>query len=137
MMAAWKNYLNSHFSGCRKVAEGFDPHRQREIKVYAIPGEFDCVGQSDGTDAFIVPLSTPFMSNVAKAMKALLAGEDIGVVQLEHKKPEGFKSPRKRVVVGAPQQQQELPLEPAPVRRRVTAVVSQPTTRRRVIHVQQ
>lgn len=72
-----KNLINSHFSTCRLLAEAYDPYRKREVKLYALPGEFSYVGVSDSTDAWVAPASASIFSvDVVRLLDKIRAGED-------------------------------------------------------------
>lgn len=55
-MSRFNQYMNSHFSSCRVLAYGRDIYRERDIKLCMIPGIFDSIGVTDGTDAWIAPV---------------------------------------------------------------------------------
>lgn len=81
-MGKFTTFINSHFqgSGCRLIARAYDKCRDRRVTLHAIPGYYDCVGVTDGTDAWIAPAVTgPFMEtstgNCAEIMRCLQAGE--------------------------------------------------------------
>lgn len=76
-MSRYNNYFASHFSSCRLLKVGRDPHRGRDVKIYAIPGEFDVVGISDGTDSWVAPVATGFLEDVRKMLVRIQAGEDV------------------------------------------------------------
>jgi hypothetical protein len=74
--------MASHFSGCRLIARARDLCRDRNVTIHAIPGYYDVVGVSDGTDAWVAPCSAgPFFKtstgDVTKIMRALQAGEPL------------------------------------------------------------
>jgi hypothetical protein len=51
-----------------------DPHRNREVKVFALPGHFDHVGVFDNVDAWVCPVNTPFMEDVRRILGEVRAG---------------------------------------------------------------
>jgi hypothetical protein len=68
----FNTYMNNHFTGCIRIAETRDPHRDRPISLFAIPGETDVVGISDGTDAWIASSVTkPLGVNVRQLLHDL------------------------------------------------------------------
>lgn len=77
-MANWKTFINSGFSGCMLLAYARDHVRQRDVKIWLVPGERDDVGISDGTDAWIAPVSADcFSVNVKRLIDDLNAGKQI------------------------------------------------------------
>lgn len=74
-MANWKVYMNNHFGSCTVLAHARDHCRERDVKICLIPGEADAVGITDGTDAWIAPVSADcFSVNVQRLMEDLRAG---------------------------------------------------------------
>ena len=71
----FKHYMTSHYAGCRLVARGFDPHRERDVRMYQIPGTMEVLGVDDGTDRWIAPLTSPFLAVVLKALRDEASGE--------------------------------------------------------------
>jgi hypothetical protein len=93
-------YLTTHFqgNGCRLIARAHDDCRARDVRLYAIPGYWDCVGVTDGTDAWIAPASSGLFfrtatGDCADLLRRLQAGDELPPV------PDFPKSaaPRKRV----------------------------------------
>lgn len=119
----FKSYLNSHFSGCRLLAETYDTHRSRNVKVFMLPGEFQVVGVSDGVDAWVAPtIINPFSCDVVGLLKRIASGETVEVVRNTPTgrpvtQPALQELPRRRRLnTEAPAQQQ------APQRRRLARV---------------
>lgn len=86
-MSRFNEYINCHFGGygCRLIARARDEHRGRDVTLHQIPGYWDCVGVSDGTDAWIAPAAaSPFFrtatGDVADILRRLQAGDPIPVV---------------------------------------------------------
>lgn len=84
-MSKYNHYLMGHFGSCRLIARAFDDCRNRQVKLYAMPGIYDAVGVTDGTDAWIAPAAaSPFFrtstGDVTAIMRRLAAGEDPGPV---------------------------------------------------------
>lgn len=81
-MANYKYYFGNGFAGCRLLAETYDNHRSRKVRVFQVPGEWDTVGVTDGVDSWIAPVAAdPFRVNVADLLKRIRAGEAVAVVQ--------------------------------------------------------
>lgn len=57
-MSRFNNYFTSGFSGCKLVATGYDPHRERDVRMFLIPGHIDVLGVTDTVDSWIAPLSS-------------------------------------------------------------------------------
>jgi hypothetical protein len=83
-MGLFTSYLNSHFKsgGCRLIARAHDKCRDRRVTLHAIPGFWDCVGVSDGTDAWVAPASAGLFfatatGDCADIMRRLQAGEEL------------------------------------------------------------
>lgn len=76
----FKDYINRHFDGCRLLAHARDEHRNRDVRVFALPGHFDVVGVTDGTDAWVAPvICDPFSVKVSQLLADLRAGVDVPV----------------------------------------------------------
>jgi hypothetical protein len=77
-MANFAHYFNSRFAGCQCLAHAFDQHRNRDVKIYQIPGVVDCVGVSDGVDRWIAPVAPELFSvNIQKLLRDLQEGVSI------------------------------------------------------------
>lgn len=83
-MNRFNEYMGAHFQqgGCRLIARARDECRQRDVRIYAMPGYWDVVGVSDGTDAWIAPASAGLFfqtatGDCADIMRRLKAGEPI------------------------------------------------------------
>lgn len=116
-MNRFNAYMSSHYSGCKLIAESEDLFRKRPVRLYLIPGEFEVIGVSDGTDAWIAPVVPQcFRVDVADIVKRIRAGESVPVIRtasrrrvtLVEEEPE--PAPRRRVL---------LEEEPQPRRRRI------------------
>jgi hypothetical protein len=88
----FNHYFANHFRDCRLLVTGFDPHRQREMRVHLIPGEFDYVGVTDGVDAWIAPSSVA-PSDLFEKVRAALADIRAG------REPKPAGSTRRRVLI--------------------------------------
>lgn len=96
-MSRYNRYFENHFSGCVFLAAAFDPYRDRKVELRAIPGQFDIVGVTDGTDCWIAPvIANPFSVNVAKLMQNLREGKLTSASKPRHQLVEA--KPRRRLV---------------------------------------
>lgn len=103
----FNEFFKNHWAGCRLLANARDEHRNRDVRIYQVPGEFDFVGVSDGVDAWIAPTSiNPFSVDVRKLLGEIRAGNTVAA-------PQPFIQRRR---IGAPAAPQEP--EPAKVTRR-------------------
>lgn len=119
-MAGYKNHIGSKFGSCRLVAHAHDPHRNRPVKLYHIPGDFECVGIDDGTDCFVSPISIdPFASGIARIFADIRAGKEIEVKELD-------MSPTRKRFTG----QLVLPMDPPVERKRFVPSASEQVVRR-------
>lgn len=76
-MAKFNRYMESHFAGCRQLAKTRDVFRERDVQVFMIPGDFEMVGVTDGTDAWVAPvIADPFRVNVARILRDIRDGKD-------------------------------------------------------------
>lgn len=88
-MSRYQYYLKNGFDSCRLLAVTRDVHRNRDVRVYMIPGEFDYVGVNDGVDKWIAPvIANPFSVDVRKLLAAVAAGSTT---------PTDAPAPRQRV----------------------------------------
>lgn len=55
-MSRFNHYMNSHFSSCTLLAYARDMHRERDVQLFRLAGEWEAVGVSDGVDAWIAPV---------------------------------------------------------------------------------
>lgn len=110
-MSRYNDLFRSHFAGCVLLAKAHDPYRQRNVELRMVPGQFDVVGVSDGTDAWIAPVAgDPFRVNIARLIEDARAGRTPVFTPTRRRivaEPE--VKPRVRVTVNE---------EPAPVMRR-------------------
>jgi hypothetical protein len=81
MSVRFNEYLRSHFSGCRLLAEGHDMCRNRHVQVFLIPGYFDDVGFTDGTDSFIVPLAAESCTGSGGLLRGVNLRELVGRIK--------------------------------------------------------
>lgn len=68
----YNHHIQAHFGACVLLAKAHDPHRARDVRVHALPGEFDVVGISDGTDAWVAPaVCRPFGVDTVRLLAQL------------------------------------------------------------------
>lgn len=116
---ALKDHFNNFFQHCRLLAETFDAHRHRDVKVYMIPGELSVVGVTDGVDCWAAPtVINPFSCDVPDLLRRILAGENVPVMRV---------GPTGRMVASKPEAQE------LPKTRRRLEPEQQPASRRRVL----
>lgn len=76
----YRNWINCHFDNCRLLANAYDEHRNRAVRVFMMPGVFDVVGVSDGVDAWVAPvIADPFSVSVKRILDDIQAGKDPAV----------------------------------------------------------
>lgn len=74
-MSRFTHYLRTGFDSCRLLASTRDIHRDRDVRVYMLPGEFEYVGVNDGVDKWIAPvIANPFSVDVRKLLADISAG---------------------------------------------------------------
>lgn len=114
-----KYHINNRFGACHHIANARDEHRNRDVRLFHIPGEFEYIGINDGVDCWICPVKAdPFSANTPRLL------EDIRAGKIVHAQP--LSRPRKT----APPAQMEL--RPASRERRVVPQpVQQPVSRPR------
>lgn len=118
-MADWKKYINTGFSGCQRLAYARDHVRSRDVSIWLVPGERADVGISDGTDAWIAPVSADcFSVNVARLIADLEAGRGIP-------KPVPLANTGRRQLILSADQPSEAPA--APRRRLLEAPAATPS----------
>lgn len=54
----WNYHMGNHFESCRLIATGYDPYCKAEVRYFMLPGNFECVGVSDGCHSHVVPLTS-------------------------------------------------------------------------------
>lgn len=74
----YNRYFANHFRDCRLLHTGYDPHRQRQVEIRLIPGEWDVVGITDGIDSWVAPVvvASPMFDKARQAMADIRAGKD-------------------------------------------------------------
>ena len=123
-MTRFNHHMSSHFSGCRLLAEAHDPHRNREVSLYLIPGTVEVVGVSDGVDAWVAPaLAHCFSVNVPDILRRIAVGEHVAPIRRQAPTP---AKRERRAVISEP--------EPAPrSRRAMLTEEAKPRQRRQLI----
>ena len=100
-MSRFNRYLESHFAGCRQIATAFDHCRTRDVKLFALPGEFTMVGVSDGTDCWMAPvIADPFSVRVQSLLDMLREGKPLPAIGKARQRvliaPEAHSQPAKK-----------------------------------------
>ena len=91
-MSRYNHHFQNHFSSCPLLAKAHDPYRNRDVELRMLPGEFDVVGVTDGTDAWVAPVAgDPFRVGVARLIDDVRHG----------RKPMPHK-PRRTIVTDEP-----------------------------------
>lgn len=107
--------MKQHFDGRRLLAEAFDIHRNREVRIYMLDGTWEYVGVSDSVDAWIAPVvAEPFSVNLQRIFDAIRGGKDPQVIR-RGQKLEVLKKIERRRIAEAP-----AAAEPAPRRRLIS-----------------
>lgn len=87
-MANYKVWMNRQFAGCRKVANAYDPYRQREVQLFMMPGEFEYVGVYDGVDAWVAPVvADPFSVSIKRIFQDVQNGKEITILSTTPRRP--------------------------------------------------
>lgn len=74
-MSRYNAHFANHFGGCMLLALARDPHRNRDVQLRMLPGEFDHVGVTDGTDAWIAPVAgDPFGVGIKRILDGVREG---------------------------------------------------------------
>lgn len=75
-MSKFNAYFMNDFVACRLLAYARDVYRNRDVRIYQVPGEWDFVGVTDGVDKWIAPISAnPFSVNVGRLLEDIKAGK--------------------------------------------------------------
>lgn len=80
---SYKHHLTNHWAGCRLLAKTRDNCRNRDVQLFLIPGDFDYVGVTDGTDAWVAPSHVPsiFGVDVKPLLDQIRKGVDVRPVE--------------------------------------------------------
>lgn len=117
----YKHYINGHFGGCVLLAKARDVYRDRDVQVFAIPGEFDHVGVTDGTDAWIAPvIADPFSCNIQRVLEEFRNGKT-PVVEGSAPQPTPAPTCRVRKVIN---RQEVVEHQPVVQEKRIRRVIS-------------
>lgn len=74
-MNRFNRYFANHFSGCQHLASTHDQNRNRNVKIYRVPGIADFVGITDGTDCWMAPVShSLFRVDIKRLLDDMQAG---------------------------------------------------------------
>lgn len=85
-MSFFGDYVRSNFSACRHIADARDQHRERDVRIYMMPGEFDHVGVHDGTDSWIAPvIADPFSIDIKRTLQDIREGKPVSKHPKRHK----------------------------------------------------
>lgn len=122
-MNRFNQYFVSGFSGCKLVATGFDPHRERDVRMFLMPGITDCLGVTDTVDSWVAPLNSPFLEKVAKAVAIHFEGGTPVFPIALGSRPGAPEQPRGRTRLRL---HTDPPAESAPVRGRVKLMLESP-----------
>lgn len=98
-MSRYNNHMNTGWQSCVLLTRAFDPHRNRQVELRAIPGEFELVGVWDGVDAWVAPVvNDPFSVNIRRIL------DDFARTGIPPKTAAGGDTPRARrpLAVAAP-----------------------------------
>lgn len=126
----FSHYFNNRFSGCRLIAEAYDHCRLRDVKIYLIPGQVDCVGVCDTVDRWIAPVAPDlFTVDIQQVMRDIFAGNNI---QLPVRAPALVKRSRRAIISEDPPDPPEL--EKTPVKRRPLLTEPAAPTRRKLLN---
>lgn len=106
----YNHHFSNHFGSCRLLAKTHDPHRNRDVEIRMLPGEFEYIGVTDGCDSWIAPVAgDPFSVNIKRLLEDVAAGKPPLI---------GVNQPRRRAVT-PPAAPLPDPLE-KPLRRRLS-----------------
>jgi len=131
-MSRFNSFFQNNFSGCRKLAECYDPHRNREVSIYLLPGYVDAVGVTDGVDKWVAPVSASlFTVNIQDLLRRMHAGENLNLPVTVRREGSGSGQKRaRRALLDVTEP------DPAPTRRRLLvdpAPAPAVSTRRKLI----
>ena len=116
-MANFAHYFNSRFAGCRVLAHAYDQCRERDVTLYQIPGQVECVGVSDTVDRWIAPVAPNlFNVDIMQLFRDMNAGNPV-TLPLRGPRP-GQASKTGRRALLAESDALPSPEEPEPIRRR-------------------
>lgn len=129
-MSRFNSYFLNNFTGCKLLARCYDPHRERDVSIFLMPGYVDVVGVSDGVDKWVAPVcASLFTVNIQNLLQRLHAGEQLNLPLVVHREGAATSQKRPRRVIIEP-------IEPGPAqpRRRVlVAPAAEVPKRKRII----
>lgn len=68
----YNHHFQNHFGSCVLLAKAHDPYRNRNVELRLLPGEFDVVGVTDGTDCWIAPVvNDPFSVGIGRIIDTI------------------------------------------------------------------
>ena len=74
-MSDYKYHISQKFASCVRLATAVDPHRNRTVQLFHLPGNFEYVGVYDGTDCWIAPAAAdPFSVSVVRLLEDIRTG---------------------------------------------------------------
>jgi hypothetical protein len=74
-VSRYNQLLQTHFSSCLLLATARDKHRNRDVQLRMLPGEFEYVGVTDGTDSWIAPVAgDPFSVHIKRILDNVRQG---------------------------------------------------------------
>jgi hypothetical protein len=75
-VSRYNHHFANHFSSCVLLACARDPHRDRDVQLRLLPGEFDVVGVTDGVDSWVAPVAgDPFSVNIQRILADIREGK--------------------------------------------------------------
>jgi len=75
-MSRYNHLMESHFGSCLLLASAHDHCRNRDVRLYKLPGEDKHVGVTDSTDCWIAPaVASLFSVNVVRILEDIRAGK--------------------------------------------------------------
>src|SRR5487761_2681130 len=126
-MPDWKNLMISQFSSCKLLAVSRDLNRDRDVRIYHIPGCFTEVGIADGTDSWIAPAAAScFDAPIQKLLEEIRLTGRLPVTPFIARKaapPEPQRRERRRVIIEPPSPTQGAR---APRQRKVAVAIGDP-----------
>lgn len=123
-MSRFNNYFANDFASCRLLAYARDPHRERDVRIYLMPGDIENVGITDGVDKWICPvIANPFSVDIVKLVRMICDG-----VPIPKPMPPGASRTTRRAVLF-----DHSPQVPKTSRRAILATIETTPRTRRVL----
>lgn len=101
-MTRFNKYFANDFGSCRLIAYGYDVYREREVKVYLMPGDVENVGLTDGVDKWIAPVSADPFGGKGLSIQRIVRDIAAGVKVDPPVRPSLVKSRGRRALLDAP-----------------------------------